>query len=81
MRKEEAVRLYIEQTHKNGTVTTDWHPYKVKVDYDAWIKATRTNMLERGGEDILLEEREGVIVWRRDPEPPSDDKPRSNSLY
>jgi hypothetical protein len=80
MRKEEAVRLYIEKTHENGTVTRDWHEYTAKVDYNAWIKATRTNMLERGGEEILIEEKEGVIVWRRDPEPPSDDKPRSTPL-
>ena len=79
MRKEEAVRLYIEQTHPDGTVTTDWHPYKVKVDYDAWIKATRANLPERG-QDIVLIEREGKITWRRDPEPPSDDKPRSTPL-
>lgn len=79
MGKEEDVRLCIEQTHENGTVTKDWHPYKVKVDYNAWIKATRTNMLGRG-QDILLEEREGVIVWRRDPEPP-EDKPRSTPLW
>jgi len=74
----EDVRLLIEQTHENGTVTKDWHEYTVKVDYNAWIKATRTNLPERG-QDIVLIEREGKITWRRDPEPP--ETPRSKPLY
>ncbi len=78
MRKEEKVRLHIEQTHKNGTLTSQWKEYKIKVDYNAWIKATRANMLERN-QSILAIEREGDISRRRDPEPPQT--PRSKPLY
>jgi hypothetical protein len=48
------------------------------VDYDAWIKATRANLPERG-QDIVLIEREGKITWRRDPEPP--ETPKSAALF
>ena len=75
----EDVRLLIEQAHPDGTVTSGWKTYTIKVDYNAWIKATRTNLPERGQEIVLIE-REGKITWRRDPEPLSEDKPRSTPL-
>lgn len=78
MRKEEIVELIVE-THKNGTTSQkETPPYKIRVDYDAWLKVTRKDMLERGQEIVQIK-RNGDIVWRRDPEPPQS--PKSKPLY
>jgi hypothetical protein len=79
MRKEEKVRLLIEQAHTNGTTTQEWKEYTIKVSYDAWIKATVANMIERN-QRILEIRREGFPDSKTGNQPTSE-LPRSKTLF
>lgn len=79
MRKEEQVHLLIEQTHPDGTTTQEEREYEIKVSYDAWVQAARTNMLGRG-QDILQIKRNGVVTWRKYQEDTTP-APKSNPLF
>lgn len=78
MRKEEQVDLIIEQIHPDGTTSQVERTYKIKVSYDAWIQATRTNMLGRN-QNIVQIKKGGDIIWRRYQEP--QPTPRSTPLF
>jgi len=79
MRKEEKVRLLIEQTHPNETTTQEWKEYTIKVSYDAWIKATMANMIERN-QRILEIRREGFPDSKADSQSTAE-LPRSKALF
>ena len=58
MRKEEKVRLLVEQTGPDGKVIQKWTKfYEIRQSYDAWLKVTRKDLLEKG-KTIIDEERE-----------------------
>jgi hypothetical protein len=78
MRKEESVRLLTEQTGPDGKVTQKWTKfYEIRQSYDAWLKVTRKDLLEKG-KSIIGEER---VSKKPDegPEPPQP--PKSTPLF
>ena len=82
MRQPEHITLLLEQTHPDGTVTQEQRKYTIKVSFEAWLQATRTNLLDRN-QRILEIHRHGKVWWREPSytSPAQPAKPKAQPLF